>query len=806
MTSPTLLTMDPLSAIGLASAIVQFVEFGLRITDRLQEFNSRNPGEVPKSLQAISTQLPLLLNALGRIKSDSEVKKFDFDTKCILRGMVSGCQQQIVEIEKMINEISKAPGDTFKVKIKKVFASLKYDEKVWGIERNLHTYISVLILHHVIDSADAPPELADDTFFDVREKQISGYVDRPNLTNKLDEQFRDAVWSQTKNPTILLLTGDRGVGKTQLAVNYCHLAYSSGQFKTVFWVDASSLEHLALGFESIYATIRRSTDGSRKEKIAFVINFFNDLWHPWLLVLDNYDSSALYNNIMEFLPTRGSGGILLISHSQEENGLGKAIQVPKFISVEEQRRLNEKLVQEVQSKNVEGIKTIVDQGADVNTLIWNEWPCLHRVALFGLEEAVAFLLERGADVNPPLSIHKPLHWAALHGNVAVCRLLLDHEEKSGKKSNPTDYQSAFNVAAVGGMVEIMRLISSRADIRLDDRNSYNETSLQAAALRGHLEVVRFLLEEGALEEDYTQGKQALLSAATGGHLEVVKALYSTQKIDPNVQDDSGRTPLYFAADLRDSNTSQEAGLEIMNFLLEHGADPNLFGDYDGPLHTATVKNHINKIRLLLQYGADPTKDASGWEPLAMAIKYDRPEALAVLLDAQIPDAAARQAWLDGALRYAARTGQREAAMKLLQAGADVNSFSDEGHPQRATPLLLAVLGNEVKTAQFLIRQGAKPDLADATGRLPLPVAAENGHELLVRDLVRSGGNPDMKSGENQDTLLILAAAKGHEKVVKVLLQLGADPLAANKFGDIASDIAEQKDFKKVVELLEGVNI
>jgi hypothetical protein len=259
--SAALATMDPLSAIGLASSIVQFISFGLTVAKRLDELSSINPGEVPKSLQAISSQLPLLLNALSRIKSDSQLKNLDFDTKCILRGMISGCQSQIVEVENMINVISNAPGDNFKTKIKKVFTSFKYDDKVREIERNLQTYISVLILHHVIDSADAPLELADDTFFDVREERVGTFVERPSLMKELEACLHHSARSQVQTPTILLISGDRGVGKTQLALEYCHRAHSLKQFRTVFWLDASTLENLCLGFESIYATVRRSTDG-----------------------------------------------------------------------------------------------------------------------------------------------------------------------------------------------------------------------------------------------------------------------------------------------------------------------------------------------------------------------------------------------------------------------------------------------------------------------------------------------------------------------------------------------------------------
>jgi ankyrin repeat protein len=78
-----------------------------------------------------------------------------------------------------------------------------------------------------------------------------------------------------------------------------------------------------------------------------------------------------------------------------------------------------------------------------------------------------------------------------------------------------------------------------------------------------------------------------------------------------------------------------------------------------------------------------------------------------------------------------------------------------------------------------------------------------GHDLLVRDLIKAGGDPNMKTGENEDTPLIMAAGKGHEKVIKVLLTNGADKELTNKFGDMALDIAEENGKKEVIELLEA---
>ncbi|TVY21507.1 Ankyrin-1 [Lachnellula arida] len=792
--------MDPVSAIGLAAAVVQFVQFGIQVVKRLDEFNKAHPGDVPRSLQAINTQLPLLLDALKRIKTDSEVKSLDVDTKCILRGVISGCHAQVAELETMINELSRSPGEAFKTKVKKVFTSLKYDEKIWAVERNLNTYISVLILHHVVDSTDVPPMPAEDTFFDVREQLVATFSQRSALTKELEGSLYNASRSRVKDPTIVTLAGPKGVGKTQLAIAYCHATKSRGEFRTVFWLDASTLESLLLGFESIYATIQRSTSGTRKDKVSFVKTFLDGLWHPWLLVLDNYEPTALYDDIMEVLPTRGYGGIMFITRSEVKSVLGDIIRVPRFLTVEDQQHLNSLLTKAVQDKNIKHIKELVDQGADVDSLIWNEWPCLHRCALFGLDEAVEFLLERGANPNPPLQIRKPIYWAASGGHESVCRLLLDHEDQNCQMFEPVDIQSAYDAAGEKGSLEIMRLLLDRRGPKINSKNGYGRTPLYNAAGKGYLDLVVFLLEHGAIKENPAEGQDALIQASSAGHLDIVMRLCSAG-VDVNCHDTQGLTPLCHAAGLKGGD-QKEGGVEIAEVLLASGADPNITGS-DGPLHKAATCEHINMVRLLLTHGADPTKYCAGWCPLTNSIKYKSSKAMTLLLEAKVEDIEARSAWLNSGLRYACRTGDREAIIQILAGGADINSAELTGSPKGATPLLLTILNGHVQAAQLLVRRGARVDLGDEMGRLPLPTAAEKGYDSVVRGLIRAGGDPNIKSGVNEDKPLILAAGKKQDKVVKVLLDNNADRMLANKFGDTALDVAEEKGYKEIIELLEG---
>ena len=620
--------MDPLSALALASAVIQFVDFSWKVAKRLDEYSSANPAETPRSLQAVCTQLPLLLNALGRMKADEEVGTVDLNTRCILRGVVAGCRQQVEELDAIIDEVARAPGDSLRVRLRKVFVSLKKDERVWAIERNLQTYVSVLILHHVVDTSAASPAIAEAAFFyDVREQAVASFVERPKLSEKLDASLAGASKSLAQTPVLTYLTGEKGAGKTQLALAYTHAAHQGSRFQTIFWRDASSSENLCLGLESIAAVIRRSTHGSRQEKLDFVQNFFGDLWHPWLLVLDNYDPSTT-EGLPSFLPYRGSGAIILISEIAPTQG--NVVHVPTFLTPEAQNQLDSSLAAAVQRKDVAGIKDLLAQGANVDTMIWNEWPVLHRAALFGLDEIVQTLLAQGASADPPIALAKPLYWAAADGHLTIVSRLLNHEDMTGNFYKPKDYDEALGAAADGGYFDIAKTLLVRRDVRLDCEVHYGQTALQLAAKNGHAKVVDLLLEYGALRQQPTQAVSAFVSAASGGHLETLKILCEKGGTDVNSQSEDGRTALYYAAYLKDK-ASKATGEEMVEYLLNAGADPNLCSRDGGPIHQAAVYDHIEIIDRLLAHSADPAHEPNGWSPLSIAIKYKSQNAAKRLL-------------------------------------------------------------------------------------------------------------------------------------------------------------------------------
>ncbi|KAK3176250.1 hypothetical protein OEA41_007573 [Lepraria neglecta] len=790
--------MDPLSAIGVAASVVQFTNLAFKVATRLKEYNSAST-DVPKSLRHISAQLPLLLNALDRVKTSIEVERVDLDTRCILKGVVSGCKQQVEKIDKIIDKVLPVPGDSLVTRAQKVFIGLKNDDKVLEIEKSLQTYIQVLILHRVIEGQDDSWVINEDLgFFEVRVKKATPFFERKELMQKIETIINPAVTSQALSPIRIILSGNKGAGKTQLAAEYCHQANVDGQFQTIFWTNASTPESLCRSLEGISDVIRRSKEGlkDRDEKIEFVKSFLCNRWHPWLLVLDNFVPSEFKNDI-HYLPSKGSGAILFTSRSRSFPDPDKVMEVPQFFHPDEIERLRSAMIFAVDNNKIDNVKKLLADGADPNCQGLDLRPCLHRAVDKTYTNMVKLLLMHGASSRldgfyGPQALYRA-------GNIDIIRILLDHEDAAGLTPKAPGNNDALLTAASKGHEDIIRILIEHGSVDVAFKSEDGATALGTAAENGRTAVVKMLLAYGADANDKSKGEAPLTWATRGYHLETVKVLCTEGKAQVNVADftfDSSQPPLWHAVCPSFGHRRSD---DMVKYLLESGADAKVWNKRNSsPLQEAARRGLRNAARMLLDYGADayPT-EGKGYPPIVEGAKSGSESVVKLLLGAKATDITARDRQREQALINASIRGNRDVIVLLLEEGVDIDTEGDYGK----TPLIFAIDEKQIPTARLLIRCGAREDKSDEDGRLPLFMAAEKGLDVVVKEIVKKTKNRDVQNAKG-DTALCVAAAKGHEEVVKFLLDSNADRDLANKFGDTPLDLAVEGHHKKIAEMLE----
>lgn len=142
---------------------------------------------------------------------------------------------------------------------------------------------------------------------------------------------------------------------------------------------------------------------------------------------------------------------------------------------------------------------------------------------------------------------------------------------------------------------------------------------------------------------------------------------------------------------------------------------------------------------------------------------------------------------------------------LIQAGLEVKSVDDEMSESKGwSDLHVAAVYDRMEEIVSLISGGecGPLDCRDKEGQTPLMLAAGKGHERCVRILEGAGADVDARSKDGR-TSLYKAAANGDRRMVEVLMELGADPrIGAGDRGRSAFDVARDKGFKEIIDILE----
>ena len=145
--------MDPVTAIGLAAAVVNFVELGSKITKRLRELSEA--GDVPEVFRDIRTRLPLLTSIIVYTQHCTE--NLSPEARQALEKVVSECFEQVTQLDDVLRKVVISRGDSRIKKTFKAVVSLVEEGRVQRIATALRDNVQLLTFLNVAPAEDGRP-------------------------------------------------------------------------------------------------------------------------------------------------------------------------------------------------------------------------------------------------------------------------------------------------------------------------------------------------------------------------------------------------------------------------------------------------------------------------------------------------------------------------------------------------------------------------------------------------------------------------------------------------------------------------
>lgn len=252
---------------------------------------------------------------------------------------------------------------------------------------------------------------------------------------------------------------------------------------------------------------------------------------------------------------------------------------------------------------------LLDAGSNVNSADSSGITPLMRASLLGRLDFVQDLVNAGADVN----------YINRDGLIAVGQAAYNGHQEVFDYLFPLTTKSEWRDYA---------LESLPSGIRRKQRKQNNLLrNFISAVTEGNIEAVRESITTGVDVNSFTEeGMTALHTAALIGHAEIVRVLLELEA-DPDIlAEDDGWTPLMEAA--------QAGSANIVTLLVEAGANlENCIEDMT-PLMLAADANRLEVTKILLKSGANiNTKNLNGCTALFFAKQSGAYEIIQLLLEA-----------------------------------------------------------------------------------------------------------------------------------------------------------------------------
>ena len=454
---------------------------------------------------------------------------------------------------------------------------------------------------------------------------------------------------------------------------------------------------------------------------------------------------------------------------------------------------NTALILVSRSGDSEGVKILIEYGADVNAMNYAGTNALLESPTV---ETAYYLVKTGATIDQDVGILSPATLKKLFciKNIEIIKLILDEKIDEIKEFDEKTVSEFFSVDNTLNSIKALIYIATKKKIKPDKIHSL----LFGKAKIDDPEFMKLILEAGTRElVDYLKTKGFKLEfrhqdfdevdiAIRAGNDDLVSMFLKDKKAFYRKSVDARLLEAFRTARISTAKTIS-----------------NSFDTIEAKLASLTISEFaqftdLNGIEMILKIVAAPERariisDAFG-HLLDLRKQYE-----AVWLMKTLPGIEGGSRDSEGVPLFiaACAAGNIELAGLVHKKGVDVNITDFE----RRTALYYACVNGDLETINFLAAVGADFNLTSYLERLePVILAARAGHIEVVKYFLKKGRSIDCKSQFGMTPLLAALAGK-HSECAKTLIEMGAD-INEKEFGTALKLAVENEDVEIIKMLIE----
>lgn len=369
---------EALAAIGLASAVISFIDFGSRVIRQLR-YLEQEVADQPRIFQGVRTRLPLMIDLVRKVQLQLEAGMVDKATQEHMLPIIRSCEQQAKQLDEHIRKAMPSKDDSPWRKGKKALSNVLQEPDIEKIDASLKQNFDLLLQAETFQSVSrideqgrehrSSPSFTMNPVFNVSVNLDENIRRRSSANNNLppyDEMRRkdsqpggsvftvpfardsnflgrqstiDEISKKFETQRIVSLAGLGGIGKSQIAIEYSYIFKELNPDSHVFWVYAGNEARFEHGYQSIARKLAiPGWDDERVDTLELVHEYLSDSQSGrYLLILDNADDASMFfrmkpdgrefsnerefsaasnKTLAKYLPTAGLGLILITTRDK----------------------------------------------------------------------------------------------------------------------------------------------------------------------------------------------------------------------------------------------------------------------------------------------------------------------------------------------------------------------------------------------------------------------------------------------------------------------------------------------------------